>query len=53
MNAHLLDEAIIEALQQNELAVFLQPIVSIHHKAGTNEKCISAEVLLRLSLIHI
>ncbi|NOU25748.1 MAG: GGDEF domain-containing protein [Methylotenera sp.] len=47
MNAHLLDEAIIEALQQNELAVFLQPIVSIHHKAGTNEICISAEVLLR------
>ncbi|MDP1765830.1 MAG: EAL domain-containing protein [Methylotenera sp.] len=47
MNTHLLDEAIIEALQQNELAVFLQPIVSIHHKAGTNEICMSAEVLLR------
>lgn len=47
MNTHLLDEAIIEALQQNELAVFLQPIVSINHKAGTNELCMSAEVLLR------
>ena len=39
---HLLEEAIIEALQKNELATFLQPIVSI-----TEEKCATAEVLLR------
>jgi diguanylate cyclase len=42
MNTHLLDEAIIEALQQNELAIYLQPIVSIPH-----EICGSVEVLLR------
>jgi len=39
---HLLEEAIIEALQKNELATFLQPIVSI-----MEEKCTTAEVLLR------
>jgi EAL domain-containing protein (putative c-di-GMP-specific phosphodiesterase class I)/GGDEF domain-containing protein len=39
---HLLEEAIIEALQQNELATFLQPIVSIKE-----EVCKTAEVLLR------
>ncbi len=42
MNAHLLDEAIIEAFQQNELAIYLQPIVSL-----PNEICNSAEILLR------
>lgn len=62
MNTHLLDEAIIDALQQNELAIYLQPIVSLHYdqdakKTSTNENsseqiyyketCISAEVLLR------
>ncbi len=41
---HLLEEAIIDALQKNELATFLQPIVSIAH-----EKCTTAEVLLRWS----
>jgi len=52
MNSHLLDEAIIEALQQNELSLFLQPIVTINDKtladeASTLETCTSAEVLLR------
>jgi EAL domain-containing protein (putative c-di-GMP-specific phosphodiesterase class I) len=42
MNSHLLDEAIIEAFQQNELAVYLQPIVSI-----ADEVCNSSEILLR------
>jgi EAL domain-containing protein (putative c-di-GMP-specific phosphodiesterase class I)/GGDEF domain-containing protein len=42
VNAHILDEAIIEALQSNELATFLQPIVSLE-----NEQCATAEVLLR------
>ncbi len=52
MNSRLLDEAIIEALQQNELSLFLQPIVTINDKAATGnnstmEECRSAEVLLR------
>jgi len=42
INNHLLDEAIIEAFQQNELAVYLQPIVSI-----ADEVCNNAEILLR------
>ena len=42
INAHRLDEAIIEALQSNELATYLQPIVSLE-----NEQCATAEVLLR------
>lgn len=37
-----LEEAIIEALQNNELATYLQPIVSIK-----NDVCETAEVLLR------
>lgn len=41
-SAHLLDEAIIQALQQNELEVFLQPIVSL-----PDEICSNAETLLR------
>ncbi len=52
MNSQLLDEAIIEALQKNELSLFLQPIVTVNdnatsHKTSTTEKCTSAEVLLR------
>mgnify|MGYP001274487977 CR=1 FL=1 len=52
MNSRLLDEAIIEALQQNELTIFLQPIVTINDhtvtgKMSTLETCTSAEVLLR------
>jgi len=52
INSQLLDEAIIEALQQNELSLFLQPIVTINDKdypskTITTEKCTSAEVLLR------
>ncbi|MES1988321.1 MAG: EAL domain-containing protein [Pseudomonadota bacterium] len=52
INSQLLDEAIIEALQQNELSLFLQPIVTINDKDSpsktiTTEKCTSAEVLLR------
>ena len=57
MNSRLLDEAIIGALQQNELAIYLQPIVTINphtitreissSNSNTIEKCTSAEVLLR------
>ena len=52
MNSRLLDEAIIEALQQNELSLFLQPIVTINDRTATDknasiETCRSAEVLLR------
>ena len=49
MSSQLLDEAIIEALQQNELSLFLQPIVTINDKSLLDEvsKCTSAEVLLR------
>ena len=42
MNTHLLDEAIIEAFQKNEMSLYLQPIVSI-----PREECTSAETLLR------
>lgn len=53
-DSKLLDEAIIEALQQNELSLFLQPIVTINDKSSPDkvsaiEKCTSAEVLLRWS----
>jgi EAL domain-containing protein (putative c-di-GMP-specific phosphodiesterase class I) len=57
MNSHLLDEAIIRALHQNELTIFLQPIVTINSKTSagqtstlqicSKETCTSAEVLLR------
>jgi EAL domain-containing protein (putative c-di-GMP-specific phosphodiesterase class I) len=57
MNSQLLDEAIIEALQKNELSLFLQPIVTINGKAfpdkfntnkiNTREQCTNAEMLLR------
>ncbi len=56
-NSHQLDEGIIHALQQNELEIYLQPIISLHNKKAinptvmqeTNSKvtCVSAEVLLR------
>ena len=39
---HELDEAIIEALQQNELEIYLQPIITL-----PNEICANAEILLR------
>lgn len=39
---HLLEEAIIDALQNNELSTFIQPIVSIE-----NDACETGEVLLR------
>ena len=41
-SVHAIDEAIIEALQQNELVVFLQPIITL-----PREICLNAEVLLR------
>lgn len=41
-NVHAVDEAIIEALQQNELVIYLQPIVTL-----PREICLNAEVLLR------
>jgi EAL domain-containing protein (putative c-di-GMP-specific phosphodiesterase class I)/GGDEF domain-containing protein len=41
-NIHQLDEAIIEALQHNELESYLQPIISLPH-----ETCANAELLLR------
>ncbi|ADI29897.1 EAL domain-containing protein [Methylotenera versatilis] len=49
MSSQLLDKAIIEALQQNELSLFLQPIVTINDQSLLDEvsRCTSAEVLLR------
>lgn len=44
---HKLDEAIIEALQQNELEIYLQPIISLPHETCVNVTCVSAETLLR------
>lgn len=41
-NIHQLDEAIIEALQHNELESYLQPIISL-----PSETCANAELLLR------
>lgn len=41
-NMHALDEAIINALQQNELTIYLQPIVTL-----PAEICMNAEILLR------
>ncbi|ACT48265.1 GGDEF domain-containing phosphodiesterase [Methylotenera mobilis] len=46
-STHSLEEAIIEALQNNELEVYLQPIVSLpKHELG-HATCVSAEMLLR------
>ena len=50
MNNRLLDEAIIEALQQNELSLYLQPIITIYNSGEEKdfkERCSSAEALLR------
>lgn len=52
MNSRILDEAIIEALQQNEMSLYLQPIVTINNNtadgmADTKVLCTSAEALLR------
>lgn len=47
MHTHLLDEAIVEALQQNELEIHLQPIITLNYANGAKETCVSAEVLLR------
>lgn len=41
-NLHALDEAIIEALQQNALSIHLQPIITLPH-----ENCLNAEILIR------
>jgi diguanylate cyclase len=41
-NLHALDEAIIEALQQNTLSIHLQPIITLPH-----EDCLNAEILIR------
>ncbi|MDP3210425.1 GGDEF domain-containing phosphodiesterase [Methylotenera sp.] len=46
-STHSLEEAIIEALQNNELEVYLQPIVSLPHHDLKIASCISAELLLR------
>ncbi|MDI1309559.1 MAG: GGDEF domain-containing phosphodiesterase [Methylotenera sp.] len=52
VSSQLLEEAIIEAFQQNELSLFLQPIVCINDKVNNkgirnSEFCNSAEGLLR------
>lgn len=52
LNSRILDEAIIEALQQNEMSLYLQPIVTINGKNNlghteAKEICTSAEALLR------
>lgn len=46
-NIHHLEEAIIQALQQNELEVYLQPIVTLANSTLANNSCVSAELLLR------
>jgi EAL domain-containing protein (putative c-di-GMP-specific phosphodiesterase class I)/GGDEF domain-containing protein len=46
-STHSLEEAIIDALQNNELEVHLQPIVSLPHHDLKFATCISAEILLR------
>lgn len=52
INSQILEEEIIEAFQQNELSLFLQPIVNISEDIDINgirnpDFCHSAEVLLR------
>lgn len=44
---HQLEEAVIQALQQNELEVYLQPIVTLANATLTKNTCESAELLLR------
>ncbi len=46
-STHSLEEAIIEALQNNELEVYLQPIVSLPKHDSAYATCVSAEMLLR------
>lgn len=46
-STHSLEEAIIEALQNNELEVYLQPIVSLPKHDAAYATCVSAEMLLR------
>jgi diguanylate cyclase len=46
-NIHQLEEAVIAALQDNELEVYLQPIVCISNNTDVKESCNSAELLLR------
>ncbi|MGB4812337.1 MAG: EAL domain-containing protein [Methylophilaceae bacterium] len=51
LNQHQLDEAIIKALQQSELDLYIQPVVSLKPTAAETEidldYCISGEFLLR------
>jgi len=44
---HQLEEAIITALQHNELEMFFQPIVTLPNTENPVERCVSAELLLR------
>ena len=45
---HQLDEDIINALQENELDLYLQPLVSLsYHNSTINEYCAGGEFLLR------
>jgi len=46
-DSNLLDKAIIDALQQNELEIYLQPIVTLAYDIDTKDHCITAEALLR------
>ncbi|HNU66640.1 MAG TPA: GGDEF domain-containing protein [Methylotenera sp.] len=45
--AHQLEEAIITALQHNELEMYFQPIVTLPNAENPVERCVSAELLLR------
>ena len=48
LNQHELDEEIIRALQENELDLYLQPLVSIEYNQSIiNEYCAGGEFLLR------
>lgn len=46
-NIPKLEEAVIKALQENELEVYLQPIVSLYHYPDVKEACNGAELVLR------
>ena len=46
-NTPRLEEAVIKALQNNELEVYLQPIVSLCDYPDVKERCNGAELLLR------
>lgn len=48
LNQHQLDEEIIRALQENELDLYVQPLVSLNYQdTNTNEYCAGGEFLLR------